>query len=129
MTINPPDSPSAPTVDPHWTMSHGDSAFYEIKFTQGTTLNRFLLDEIGSQYCRQNENDRIRVIVHLSGLVDVCPDVAAHLSKAPESTRLALFGNSHVDQVLSGFLMADLSTTKIAKYVTRFDDAIAFLKE
>lgn len=103
--------------------------FYEIKFTQGTTLNCFMLDEIGSQYRRQHQDNRIRAIVHLSGLVDVCPDVAAHLSKAPESTRLALFGNSHVDQVLSGFLMADLSSAQIAKYVTRFDDAIAFLRE
>lgn len=129
MIMHPLGSPSTPTVDPHWTMTAGDSEFYEVKFTEGTTLNRFMLDEIGSQYRRQHQNDRIRVIVHLSGLADVCPDVAAHLSKAPESTRLALFGNSHVDQVLSGFLMADLSTAKIAKYVTRFDDAIAFLKE
>lgn len=129
MIIQPLDSPSTPIVEPQWTMNRGDSEFYEINFTQGTTLDCFMLDEIDSQYRRQHQDDRIRVIVHLGGLVDVCPDVAARLSAAPESTRLALFGSSHVDQVLSGFLMADLSNAKITKYVTKFDDAIAFLKE
>jgi hypothetical protein len=118
-----------PGAQPQWTVSVLQARIQEISFPPGTTLDPALLHEISTYLLSEEPEGGIRALIHLSGLADVCPEAAPRLSKSKPSTRLALLGQSRVDRVLAGFMLADMCNSSIAKYVTSLDEALAYLTD
>lgn len=129
MITQPLEAQPGQSAVPLWTARQLGDRIREIAFTPGTTLDLELFEEIASFLLAENQVGGIRAVVHVSGLVDVCPGVATRVSAARTSTRLALLGQSRVDRVLAGFMMADLTNAGLAAYVTDMDEALAYLAD
>lgn len=69
-----------------------------------------------------------RLLLHLSALSDVTPDVAVVISQMARPTRLAFLGESMVDEVIARFVAADLDAGIVASYFENRDEALAFLR-
>lgn len=129
MIIQPMEAQPQPDAPPQWTASFLQPNIREISFPAGTTLDPKLLHEITTYLLHDEPEGGIRALIHMSGLVDVCPEVAPRLNKSKTTTRLALLGQSRVDRVLAGFMLADMCNTDIAKYVSSLDEALAYLSD
>lgn len=129
MIIQPMEAQPQHDAPPQWTVSFLQPNIREISFPVGTTLDSVLLREISTYLLNDEPEGGIRALIHMSGLVDVCPEVAPRLNKSKATTRLALLGQSRVDRVLAGFMLADMCNTDIAKYVSSLDEALAYLSD
>ena len=69
-----------------------------------------------------------RLLLHLSALSDVTPDVATVISQLARPTRLAFLGESMVDEVIARFVGADLDSGIVSKYFEDRGEALAFLR-
>lgn len=117
------------TRDGSWELRDSDSGAMILTFAAGSRLTSELVSGIAAELKLQCDGQPVRLVVVLSGLVDICPDVSCELAKTRSATRLALLGQSHVDQVIAGFMVSDLPGPEMAKYVTNMDEALAYLGE
>lgn len=114
------------STDAQWELRESDSAILILSFADGSRLTADVVSSIATELRQQCAGEPVRLVVVLSGLVDICPEVSCELAQARGSTRLALLGQSHVDQVIAGFLVSDLPEPDMAKYVTSMDEALAY---
>lgn len=116
-----------PSMNEQWELQDSASGALILSFAGGSRLTTDLVSSIEAELERRYAGEPVRMVVVLSGLIDICPDVSAQLARAHKMTRLALLGQSHVDEVISGFMVSDLPDPGMAKYVTHMDQALAYL--
>ena len=111
----------------HWDLNWEERGYHVLTFKEGSVLTVPMLAEISAELRKLHTADEIKVIAVIGGLSDVCPDVSTEVAKSRSTSRVALLGQNHVDQVLSGFMLSDLRDSPIGKYVTTMDEALAHL--
>lgn len=106
-----------------WELTKSDEGWHYLAFAEETILTPEIVGEITQELIEIHEKNPIHLLVRIQGITDVLPAASTALAAAPRSTRLALLGSSHVDQVLAGFMMCDLRNPRLAKYVTDLEEA------
>ncbi|MFJ2617923.1 hypothetical protein [Glutamicibacter sp. NPDC087344] len=112
-----------------WTITRLRAQLYEVTFASGVRLDAEDTKKIVQSIQHRGGAHTARVLVNISGLSNVCPSVAEVLSTKARPTRLAFLGESLVDEVISGFTLAELDETINARYFTDREDALEYLSQ
>lgn len=106
-----------------WELRASDAGWFQLGFTEGTVITEELVQDIAEHLLEIQAKNPIHLLILIAGISDVRPEASTRLAASHPSTRLALLGSSHMDQVLAGFMICDLKNPQIAKYVTSVAEA------
>ena len=108
-------------------MTFFEDHILEVQFKTGTTLTLAMLVEMLEQFESRSSGLAARLIVDISGLDDIGPDVPAYFNSLIRNLRVGVLGSGPADQVLARFFMRKLDEDHTCAYFERRNDAVEFV--
>lgn len=112
-----------------WSITPLPGNLFEVTFSPGVSLGAEDTARLVRSLQHHSGSHPARVLINVSGLSNVCPDVAGMLSTRSRPTRLAFLGESLMDEVLAGFTLPELDEALQPRYFTERGAALEYLDQ
>lgn len=110
-----------------WSITRLPGKLLEVTFSPGMSLGADDTARLVQSLQHHSGSHPARVLINVSGLSNVCPEVAGVLSSNSRPTRLAFLGESLMDEVLAGFILPELDDAITSRYFTARAAALEYL--